>query len=214
MWLQRGALQPADARGSGCSSSGHFSCSWPGLPQTHVLWRNLRSSGRAKFQRPGAFNPLDHLAPECEAALNRCAHVALHVQLWQGPAGRGHSKHSCVSLLLLAAQKILRSNRQLPDAAVTQQLGSRRFLDSRERTKEHLGPPTIPCGRVLYVRRLKNGDAPLRYDAVWQKAEVRCSWPTHSMSSSSCHLAPGSLHVATHDMRLGLAPKPAAASQT
>ena len=41
--------------------------------QTHVLWRNLRSSGRAKFQRPGAFRSLGDLAPECQAALDRCA---------------------------------------------------------------------------------------------------------------------------------------------
>ena len=52
-----------------------------------------------------------------------------------------------------------------------------RFQDSRERTREHLGPPTVPCGRVIYVRRLKAGSEPLRYDAVWVKAEVSsCSW--------------------------------------
>ena len=47
-----------------------------------------------------------------------------------------------------------------------------RFQDSRERTRDHLGPPTVPCGRVVYVRRLKDGGPSPRYDAVWIKAEV------------------------------------------
>ena len=48
----------------------------------------------------------------------------------------------------------------------------RRYNDSRARTAEHLGPPTIPGGRVIYLRRLKAGSDPVRYDAVWLSAEV------------------------------------------
>ena len=47
-----------------------------------------------------------------------------------------------------------------------------RYKASRARTDEHLGPPTIPGGKLIYLRRLKAGKGTPRYDAVWLAAEV------------------------------------------